>query len=127
MSEDARSLGTLAAAVAPDYMQSAAAAPSEALRSSNAGSWTGMTGCKQGRQQILGGIAGDGFGGAVNVGDEVFMLRDPGEAAVAIRPFGEAVEWRTRSLIATTAPTVSGYMAQSRTWCRPSEDSLSDR
>lgn len=53
MSEDARSLGTLAAAVAPDYMQSAAAAPSEALRSSNAGSWTGMTGCKQGRQQIL--------------------------------------------------------------------------
>lgn len=50
-----------------------------------------------------------------------------GEAAVAIGPSGEAVEWRIRSLIATTAPTVSGKMAQSRTRCRPSEDSLSDR
>ncbi|EGO56481.1 hypothetical protein NEUTE1DRAFT_101760 [Neurospora tetrasperma FGSC 2508] len=45
MSEDARSLGTLAAAVAPGYMQTAAATPFEA---SIAGSWTGR---KQGRQQ----------------------------------------------------------------------------
>ncbi|EAA27656.1 hypothetical protein GE21DRAFT_3320 [Neurospora crassa] len=48
MSEDARSLGTLAAAVAPGYMQTAAATPFEA---SIAGSWTGLTGREQGRQQ----------------------------------------------------------------------------
>ncbi|KAK3490821.1 uncharacterized protein B0T23DRAFT_429856 [Neurospora hispaniola] len=45
MSEDARSLGTLAAAVAPGYMQTAAATTFEA---SIAGSWTGLTGRKQG-------------------------------------------------------------------------------
>lgn len=45
MSEDARSLGTLAAAVAPGYMQTAAATPFEA---SIAGSWTGLTGRKEG-------------------------------------------------------------------------------
>lgn len=54
MSEDARS-GTLAAAVAPGYMQSAAAAPSEA---SNAGSWTGMTGCKTGTSAADTTVAG---------------------------------------------------------------------
>lgn len=48
MSEDARSLGTLAAAVAPGYMQTAAATP---FKASIAGSWTGLTGRKQGRQQ----------------------------------------------------------------------------